>query len=71
MNVYRWKFEITDHTKAICYTEGNILHEIVINDQPVSLEEAKDQSISLIKMTAYKDVEQINRFINLNQHHFC
>lgn len=56
MNVYRWKFEITDHTKAICYTEGTILHEIVINDQPVSLEEAKDQSISLIKMTAYKDV---------------
>lgn len=53
---YTWHIQIKSEVRALCKDGDAVLHDLVINEQPTTEEEAKAQAKTLLKMRALKDV---------------
>lgn len=53
---YTWHIKIESEVRAVCKNDTHVLHDIVISDHPTTEEEAKEQSKTIVKMRALKDV---------------
>lgn len=53
---YKWTIEIASDVRALCKSGNRVLHNLVINDTPVSEEESEALAKTIIKMRALKDV---------------
>ena len=53
---YTWHIQIDSEVHAVCKNDTQVLHDLVINDQPTPEEEAKEQAKTIVKMRALKDV---------------
>lgn len=53
---YTWHIQIESEVHAVCKDATQVLHDLVISDHPTTEDEAKEQSKTIVKMRALKDV---------------